>query len=118
MKPLLESEEQKLLIQWAQYVPIVKDYLIHYPLGGKRHLLEAISLKKQGAKKGVSDLFLAYPTAHYAGLWIELKRNDKKARLTKEQIDWLNNVRKVGYAGEVAYGFEEAKEKIMRYLFS
>lgn len=118
MKPLLESEEQKLLFEWANYVPIVKEYLFHIPNGGSRNKIEAKNLKKQGVRAGVSDLFLAYPNTHYSGLWIELKRKDKKAKLTDSQIEWLQKMRLIGYAAEVAYGFEDAKEKLMHYLFS
>src|SRR5579863_3136530 len=106
-----ESQEQKALFDWAQYHPICRDFLIHIPNGGYRNPREAANLKKQGVKRGVSDIFLAYPIwdsqgMHYAGLWIELKR--KGGKLTVEQDAWLSMMSDQGYWAVVCYGAEDA----------
>jgi hypothetical protein len=119
-----EQQEQIALMQWAALHPICKDYLIHIPNGGSRHPLEAKNLKRMGVKAGVSDLFLAYPQYHYDeegmhgqwrhGLWIELK--SKKGKVTNTQLYWLSQMQERNYIAEVAYGWEEARDIISRYL--
>ena len=55
-------------------------------------VLEAMAvarkMKKEGQKRGVSDLFLAYPHGSYCGLWIELKKLDGK-NPTDDQMVWI-----------------------------
>lgn len=111
-----EAQEQRALIKWAQHHPICRNYLVHYPNGGFRNLIEAVNLKRAGAKAGVSDLLLAYPCHGYHGLWIELKRFRNPSRLTKDQQIWLTRMRNVGYVAVVAQGWEVAKSVIEIYL--
>jgi VRR-NUC domain-containing protein len=115
-----EAQEQMALIQWAHTHPICRDYLIAIPNGGSRHPREAANLKRQGVRAGVSDLFLAYPVIGpwpqiNAGLWIELKRRSK-ARVTDEQVTWIDRMNAIGYFAIVAFGWEEAKRMILSYL--
>ncbi len=109
-----EDQEQIALMQWAALHPICKEYLIHIPNGGSRHPLEALKLKKMGVKRGVSDLFLAYPSRGFHGLWIEMK--SKNGSITSYQKKWLHSMEGIGYNIFVAYSFEEAKETIQLYL--
>lgn len=112
-----EALEQMAIIKWAQCQSIPRDYLIAIPNGGSRHPLEAKNLKRQGVKAGVSDLFLAYPMPPYAGLWIELKRPaPHKSIVSLAQAQWLERMRHIGYAGEIAYGSVDAIQKINHYL--
>lgn len=112
----LESQHQSALIRWSKYHPIAKDYLIAIPNGGYRNPREAARLKTEGVREGVSDLFLAYPTDQYHGLWIELKRPKPKGRVTVSQRKWLDRTSGVGYLSQVAYGFDHAKQIIEEYL--
>jgi hypothetical protein len=113
----LESSEAKTLWEWAQYHPIAKDYLFAIPNGGTRNVREAINMRAQGVRPGVSDYFLAYPSNGKHGLWIELKRSNKTtSKLTEEQGIWLVRMEKIGYITLVAYGAEEAIKKIKDYL--
>ncbi len=112
-----EEIEQKALIQRCNLNPITRDYLFAIPNGGSRHLIEARNLVLQGVKKGVPDLFLAYPSEPYHGLFIELKRREKKiANITKEQKQWIARLNAVHYLAVVAYGWEEAWDVIHNYL--
>lgn len=66
----------------------------------------------------------------YAGLYIELKRKQvltdgkRKAliqarsagKASTEQEDWQSFLRQQGYVCEICYGFEEARDLILRYL--
>jgi len=110
-----ESEHQKLIWKWAKQHPICCDFLFSIPNGGTRHIKEIANLKAQGLRPGVSDMFLAFPTSKYCGLWIELKK-DRKCYLTPDQIGWLERMIQVGYEGKVAYGHEDAISFIEEYL--
>ncbi len=111
-----ESEHQKLIWKWAKQHPICCDFLCAIPNGGTRNIREAVNMKAQGVRSGVSDMFLAYPSDGYHGLWIELKRNPKVLGLSKNQIIWLERMLHVGYQALVAYGHEEAIKFIEEYL--
>jgi hypothetical protein len=114
-----KEEEQECIafVARCKYHPILRKRLAHWPNGGSRHLLEAINLKKQGVKAGVSDYFLAHPVAPYHGLWLEMKRKNKKlAKISEAQQQWLDDMRTAGYAGHVAYGADEAWEICINYL--
>jgi hypothetical protein len=119
-----ESQEAKVLVKLAQYHKIsfngknvsLSDFLIHIPNGGMRNPLEARNLQLQGVKAGVSDYLLAIPSAHYHGAWIELKRAEKRATVTAEQITWIYRMRDAGYFADVAYGADEAFKLIINYL--
>ena len=110
-----ESEHQKLIWKWAKQHPICCDFLFSIPNGGTRHIKEITNLKAQGLRPGVSDLFLAYPTPKYSGLWIELKK-DRGAFLSEAQLTWLERMVQVGYDAQVAHGWEEAIKYIEEYL--
>jgi hypothetical protein len=119
-----EKEEQIALFKRAQFNPITREFMFAIPNGGKRDLREAVSFKRQGVCKGIPDIFLAYPVAPWAGLWIELKRpkviglskDSPAGKLTKEQKEWLKRLKKVGYDTYSAYGWLDAWAKIENYL--
>jgi hypothetical protein len=112
-----ESAEAKTLWAWAQYHPIAKNHLFAIPNGGTRNIREAVNMRLQGVKAGVSDYFLAYPYKDKGGLFIELKRTNKNlCRLTEEQATWLAQCERSGYATKIAYGADEAIKAIEDYL--
>lgn len=112
-----EAQEQMVLIKRAHYHPIAKDYLFAIPNGGSRHPKEAVNLKLQGVKSGVSDLCLAYPVPPYHGFFGELKRlNPTKGKVSVEQQEFLDRMGAVGYATCVAYGADEMWSAMMQYL--
>ena len=114
---MAEKHEQIALFKRAQFNPVTRDYMFAIPNGGSRHPIEAANLKKQGVKPGIPDIFLAYPTIKYHGLWIELKRlNPTPGILTCNQIMWLDKLKRCGYSAAVAYGWEDAWKKIIDYL--
>ena len=112
-----EAEEQEALMNWAgmakwKYPQLF--WLFHIPNGGTRHPAEAMHLKKMGVKPGVPDLFLPYPVQPYHGLWIEMK--SMTGRPTALQKEWIETLRKFGYAAYVCKGFKTAQERIIAYL--
>lgn len=115
-----EAQEQLALIQWMNIKNI--EYFA-VPNGGSRHKLEAINLKRQGVKAGVSDMVVLLKTQI---LFIELKRRKKVLKSGKlstshtatsqAQIDFIDKVNQFPYAkGKVCYGWQEAKEFIEIY---
>lgn len=92
------------------------------PNGGARgndsitNKIRGAMFKAEGVKKGVPDIFLPVPKLGYCGLYIEMKVADKsKAKISKEQLAFMNAVHDLGYCCEVCYGAEHAKEIICKW---
>ena len=120
---MTESDLQKAIIMWADTMedkwPELK-WLHHIPNGGKRDGREALSLKRQGVKAGVCDLFLPVRRANYGGLYIELKRPGTNAEkeLSDTQIEFLRFAQVQMFATMVSSDFEDVKRCIVEYLES
>lgn len=112
-----ESAEQETVIRWAEYAegkyPELK-LLYHIPNGGSRNVKEAANLKRQGVKAGVPDLCLPATKGKYAGLYIEMKAGNNKP--TQKQLEWLEMLKRQGYAAVVCRGADEAIKTIESYL--
>lgn len=112
-----EDEEQIWLFSWAELnlgrFPELS-LMHHIPNGGKRSKSEAARFKAMGVKPGVSDIFLPVARGGYHGLYIELKARD--GRVSTKQKEFLESVRREGYAGVVAFSGEEASRIIEQYL--
>jgi len=112
-----ESEEQQALIYWARLAekryPELK-LIFAIPNGGKRNVREATRLKKEGVSSGVPDLHIPVPKGRYNGLWIEMKV--AKGKLSFNQSTWIKMLESWGHKVAVCYGWEEAKETIIKYL--
>lgn len=129
----LESDEQRDLFTWwrmaARGFGIDPTLMFMIPNGaylgagykelrnGKRVSLAAIRFKRleaQGFVQGVPDIFLAVPRDERSGLFIEMKR--KGGVTSPEQEAIIERLRERGYDAHVAYGFEEARSLVDRYL--
>jgi hypothetical protein len=112
-----EAAEQSAVIEWAEWnkgkYPCLR-WLYHIPNGGSRHPAEAIRLKAQGVKAGVSDLFLPYPCGGYAGIFIEMKHG--RNGTTAAQEEFLAYAASVGYKTAVCWSADEAMAVIKGYL--
>ena len=113
-----EGQEQATLMSWAQ----MKSYqypelglLFHIPNGGGRSKAEAGRFKAEGVKAGVPDLFLPVPRGESHGLFIELKRLEGGS-VSKEQKEWIAQLREQGYRAEVCKGWEAASRVLLEYL--
>ena len=113
-----EDAEQMALFRWAAYSrgrwPEL-DLMFHIPNGGKRSKAEAARFKELGVKAGVSDVFLPVARSGCHGLWIEMKRLHS-GKPSKDQLDWIENMIKQGYAATVCHGWEQAKDVIEKYM--
>lgn len=119
-----EGQEQRALIQWINYHPIVRNYYLKIPNEGKRSLANGWNLKQEGLLPGASDLFIFYPTESFHGLFLEMKRNkeytasERKTKSWIAQQQFLDTVRSAGYAGIIAFGWEHGKQIIEDYLLT
>ena len=104
-------------------IAVVKWLKLQYPnvlycasAGGMRtSLAVAKKMKASGYVKGFPDLGIFKPTYKHHGLFIELKA-DKKSYPTKEQKEWIENLKAVGYHAVVCKGFDSAIEEITKYF--
>ncbi len=114
-----EHTEQVALFNWCKIKECRHPQLaliFSIPNGGLRHKAVAIKLQREGVRAGVPDIFLACPSPlkDKHGLFIELKYGKNKP--TQNQLQWMHKLRMEGYATELCYGFEEAKNAIVNYL--
>lgn len=114
----LEHVEQVHLFQWAvwqscKYPEL--DLMYAIPNGGFRSKKTAAELKAEGVKSGVCDIFLPVARCGKHGLYIEMKRA-KGGRLSDSQKEFIAGVKNQGYEAIVCYGFDDAKDTILKYL--
>ena len=110
-----EDITQINLINWLRFnYPEIEKNTFHIPLQRKCSIQQGILLKKMGVKPGMADLFIAIPKNGKSGLWIELK--SEKGKLSLEQKEFLSRMTINGYVAIAAWGFEAAKEFILKYL--
>ena len=105
-----ESDLQYQIVQYASLFPWGQ-YLHSIPNGATKRMG---MMKKNGMRKGVSDLFLAYPTKRYHGMYIEVKFGNRPLR--KEQEEWLDMVEAVGYAAAVIREEDDIERVFDYYL--
>lgn len=110
----IEAQEQIALFDWIKLRPDLAPYCFHIPNERKTSPQYGKILKRMGVMSGVSDIFVAIPCAHYAGLWLELKAG--KGKPTPNQVNFLANMVKMGYLSACVVGFEAAREVVETYL--
>lgn len=113
-----EDQESMALWQRAQLDPILREYLYHIPLGGKRNPREAKRMKRMGTRKGVSDYHLPVARGAYHGLYVELKPDVKGyyPNISPEQIEWRDKMRNQDYLPCIVKGWEQAIRIMLTYL--
>jgi hypothetical protein len=110
-----EERLQKDCILWFDYqYPTLQKLLFAVPNGGSRNILEAVNLKKQGVRAGVSDLVLLYPCTDYHFLCIEFKA--KKGTQSNEQKEFQKSVESVGGLYVLIRSFDDFKNNITKYF--
>ena len=112
-----EHEEQVKLFTWARLQSAKHPQLtmmFAIPNGGQRNIVTATKLKAEEVKSGVPDIFLAYPSSHSHGLFIEMK--SAKGKVSENQREWIAGLSAHGYMCAVCYSFDEAKKVIAEYL--
>lgn len=112
-KSMSEDDEQRQLIQWCRTDPRLQ-YLFHIPNENTTGIKWGIRNRQLGVKSGVPDLMLPIPAGSYHGMFIEMKT--KAGKTSPNQDKWIEALNTFGYLAVVAYGWEEAKCKILDYL--
>ncbi len=119
-----EHEQQVTVVSWfkVKYPKYAKcimsipnsQMMLKYPRERARVMNY---LKREGFKKGVSDLFIAVPRKGKHGLWVEMKDVKKTLRsVNPEQIAHLNLMVKMGYEGIWCAGADVAMAAIETYM--
>lgn len=118
-----EAREQGAFFEWVRLMECHDErfkQFFHPPNGGSRNVIEAVALKRQGVRKGVSDVILLVPSSGFHGLVIEMKKPIKKGEskpvVSHEQQEFIERCRKFNYMAEVAYSCEEAVAITKNYL--
>ena len=88
--------------------------LFAIPNGGQRHLSVAAKLKAEGVLSGVPDLFLAFPSGEYHGLWLELKVG--KNTLTDNQKMMFGRLSEQKYKCVEIRSIEDFSSEVEEYL--
>lgn len=112
-----EYQECCAYYEWAQYHPIVREYLIHHVNEGKRSIVSGKRLKLIGMRKGLPDYQLPIANQNWHGLWLEMKTPDQKTKKQKiEQIEWVNKLLLVKQYACFAFGCDHAINLTLEYL--
>lgn len=121
---MTENQEQKALVKWLSYHPVLKRFYLKLNNEGKRTEQQGFNLKLMGLRPGASDMLIFYPTKTYHGLFLELKRNKKYTPSERSTNTWvlqeefLKLVKSVGFSGEFCYGYLDAIKIIDAYLLT
>lgn len=119
-----EYVEQTALVAWLAQHWKLKEFFLKNDNEGKRTPAQGHQAKRMGLRRGASDLFIAYPTRTYHGLWLEVKRNKKYTASEMKTDTWLaqekfiETMKSVGYQGHFCYGWVDGKRLIEDYLLS
>ena len=114
----MKNLEDRLSIALMDYVriqyPQHRENFIHMPNGGNRSAATGALLKRMGVLPGVSDYICTQPSSGWPLLWIELKTETGK--VTDTQKEFLAAQRQNGAMAVVAFGWDEAKYGIDRWM--
>lgn len=112
-----ESELQASCVEWFRFTyPQYKMLLFSIPNGGKRNIITAMRLKREGAVSGVPDLFLSIARNEYHGMYIEMKT--EKNKLTENQDKFFQAAIKHNYKCQVITSLDQFIREITFYINS
>jgi len=119
-----ESQEQRALVKWIRLQPwYCEGDLIKINNEGKRSEGQKWNLIHMGMCIGAADLFLAYPSGSFSGLWMEVKRvrgcyprGIIRSPHLEAQERFLLGRKKQGFAGTFVFGWEHGRKVVEKYL--
>lgn len=113
-----ESRAQQAVIEWwgrnhARFgVPEILLFAVGN--GGARSVVTGAIMKREGVRRGTSDLLLLIPRGDFHGMAIEMKAED--GRTTPEQRVFLDVAHGQGYHTRICYSCDSAMNEITNYL--
>jgi len=116
VKQPTESEEQKALCQYLTFIGVTfyavpnGTFLSGTPLQRAKQMNR---LKAEGLKPGVPDMVCLFEGG--ISVYIEMKRKDG-GTVSKEQKEWLERLRVLGFSAYVCKGAKEAIDVVQKYL--
>lgn len=115
-----EQDAGKMLVDWIDRLVLANglrpgEFFAHVPNGGFRDAVEAAIFYGQGVRKSWPDYMLMLPRHGYHGLVLELKAPEGGTP-DADQLAALERLESVGYKACVAWGFDDARRSISRYL--
>lgn len=123
------DSEQALQKQVCQYLKLQYPHIIFrtdFAAGLGLTMRQAATHKSMQSGRAYPDLFIAYPSRGYHGLFIELKKDGvtiykKDGELVasehvREQAAVLEDLNRLGYLARFAVGFDQAMQLIDKYL--
>ena len=112
-----ESDNAIALMQWAELRSVALPqlaYLFHVPNGGRRNVIEAQRMKREGVKAGVPDYLLPWRVGDRVGVAFELK--SLTGRITNDQVWWLSHYANQGWLSFIARDWQVAASTLENYL--
>ena len=107
--------QSEFFSQVKLFFPRIPDKLLFaVPNGGSRNKLEAINLKRQGVKPGVSDVILLIPKGGFASLCLEFKT--KTGEQSPDQKEFQKQAENCGSKYVIVRSVKEAIEEMKIYL--
>jgi hypothetical protein len=118
-KRVLSHEEDDIQADFFDKVkiffPTIPDKLLFsVPNGGNRDKREAARLKRQGVKRGISDVILLIPQKGFASLCMEFKT--EKGKQSEDQIEFQRQAEMCGSKYVVVRSVASAIETVKEYL--
>lgn len=113
-----EHKNQHALITWwaiackRYYLP--EFALFAVPNGGARNAVTGAILKREGVRKGITDLILLAPNKTHHGLLIEMKAS--KGVVSKDQQEFIDYANSQNYKAIICYDWQSASDIITNYL--
>ena len=107
-----EQEIQMMVVQYIRlkYPKILFTCAPAYAKSARQGSLN----KRMGYLKGWPDIFIAYPSNGYYGLFIEFKT--EKGKIQPEQEKIKNKLSDLGYKAVICRGYDEAVFVLDNYL--
>lgn len=111
------SEEDHVQAQIVEYVDWQYPHILymHVPNEGRGKIsfTQMNKIKALGVKRGVLDLFFFDPRQGFVGLVMEVK--SAKGKVSKEQRNWMCNLKARGWLTVVVNSFDAAKQYLDDY---
>jgi hypothetical protein len=112
-----EYKECLAFYKWAQFNPLLREYLIKIVNEGARSPQSGYFLKLIGMRPGIPDYFLPLANDTYSGLWLEMKLSGSQGERKRDnQSAWIERLKKIGHYATYAHGWQEAADIASKYL--